>query len=168
MRRSKGRNAREVQFTKSMKLQTSKVDFLLNSNNKQRFIAMLADGLRESGVSVSECEADADVAVVQRAVEVSQNAAALVIGEDTDLIVYLLHYTKDNQITYLVSGKSLTGADAKKVWDISQIQSKIGSEVCLALPFLHSLLGCDTTSRLYSVGKSLALKKVLSTSNSPL
>ena len=46
-----------------------------------------------------------------------------------------------------------------KLWDIKHVKSKIGQEICDAILLIHALLGCDTTSRLYSIEKSVALQK---------
>jgi len=46
-----------------------------------------------------------------------------------------------------------------KVWDIQATCSVLGSNLCRHLPFLHALLGCDTTSRLFGIGKTVGLKK---------
>ena len=35
----------------------------------------------------------------------------------------------------------------------------IGLEVCNNILFLHAVLGCDTTSQLYGIGKGTSLKK---------
>ena len=40
----------------------------------------------------------------------------------------------------------------------------MGSELCLLLPFVHAVSGSDTTSRLYGVGKGVALRKLRSDS----
>ena len=63
-----------------------KADFLMNPVNKYRVINMLAVEPRQSGVRVVQYGV-ADVSFVKQAVEVS--AFACVIGEDTDLLVYL-------------------------------------------------------------------------------
>lgn len=34
------------------------------------------------------------------------------------------------------------------------------NEVCHLLPFVHAITGCDTTSRLFGIGKGIALKKL--------
>ena len=39
-------------------------------------------------------------------------------------------------------------------------QKTLGRHVCDKLLVAHGLLGCDATSRLYSIGKSAALKKL--------
>ena len=36
----------------------------------------------------------------------------------------------------------------------------LGSEVCLLLPFAHALAGCDTTSRLFGIGKGVDLRRL--------
>ena len=33
------------------------------------------------------------------------------------------------------------------------ITAKLGERFCLCLPALHSLMGCDTTSAIYKIGK---------------
>ena len=43
--------------------------------------------------------------------------------------------------------------------DIKHVKSKLGQETCDAILLIHALLGCDTTSRLYSIGKGVALQK---------
>ena len=37
----------------------------------------------------------------------------------------------------------------------------LGSQVCESMLFIHAISGCDTTSRLFSIGKGTALNKCL-------
>ena len=46
-----------------------------------------------------------------------------------------------------------------EVWDIHHTKSKIGTECTGVILAIHALLGCDTISRIHSVGKGEALKK---------
>ena len=48
-----------------------------------------------------------------------------------------------------------------KYADIGKIVEFLGKEVCLALPAIHSLTGCDTTSYFFRVGKCRTFKKIL-------
>lgn len=50
-------------------------------------------------------------------------------------------------------------ARGARVWHMKKVKEQLGREVCRNLPFLHAMTGCDTTSRLYGVGKATALKK---------
>jgi hypothetical protein len=43
--------------------------------------------------------------------------------------------------------------------DINAIRDKLGDEYARFLPVLHAISGCDTTSKLYGIGKVTVLKK---------
>ena len=51
----------EIIFGPETRLSCKKETFLSNPKNKQRFINMLADYLREEGVNVFQSQGDADV-----------------------------------------------------------------------------------------------------------
>ena len=42
---------------------------------------------------------------------------------------------------------------------MKKVKEQPGKEVCRNLLFLHATTGCDTTSRIYRVGKATVLKK---------
>ena len=46
-----------------------------------------------------------------------------------------------------------------RVWNITAIKEKLGLEICNNILFLHAILGCDTTSQLYGIGRGTSLKK---------
>lgn len=48
---------------------------------------------------------------------------------------------------------------SQRIWNIHRVKSALGSSMCLHLPFLHALLGCDTTSCLFKIGKAVIAKK---------
>ena len=87
LRRTKGLIGPKVNFVGSMPLKTKKEHFLSNCENKQRFIDILSSKLQEHGA-----ESDADLLIVQTAVDSAANSATTVVGEDTDLLVlFCLH-----------------------------------------------------------------------------
>ena len=45
-------------------------------------------------------------------------------------------------------------------WNIKLTKRILGECVCENIPFGHALLGCDTTSRVFGIGKGVALKKL--------
>ena len=45
-------------------------------------------------------------------------------------------------------------------WNIKYVQRVLGRAVCNTMLFAHAILGCDTTSRVFSMGKGLALKHI--------
>ena len=47
------------------------------------------------------------------------------------------------------------------MWDIQQLQQALGEDICQSLLFVQAITGCDTTLRLFGVGKgTLTLKKL--------
>jgi len=73
--------------------------------------------------------------------------------------VLLLHYASPSDGTklYFLSDKaSHTG-----VYDIKVMKQVTGSEICQSLLFLHAFTGCDTTSRIFGIGKKSALQKLI-------
>ena len=58
----------------------------------------------------------------------------------------------------LTKGKT---TNETKCSNIKCIKNCLGESICQRLLFAHAFLGCDTTSRLYGVGKGVALKQLL-------
>ena len=56
------------------------------------------------------------------------------------------------------------GGTTKKnrIWDIKVTQNDLGADICNNILFIHAILGWDTTSRLYGLGKGLSLKRFTS------
>ena len=50
---------------------------------------------------------------------------------------------------------------AFKVYDIKHLQEILGHDVCLQLMFIHAMTGCDTTSRIFTVGKNAVFQKLV-------
>ena len=50
--------------------------------------------------------------------------------------------------------------DHEKYVDIKMIVDRFGYEICLKLPHIHGMTGCDTRSYMFGVGKVKVLKKI--------
>ena len=157
-RRAKGKKGPTVSFTKEMNLTVAKDLFLSDQTNKQQFIKYLAQDLESAGCQVCHATADADVLIVQKAVDSSELHDTILVGDDTDLLVLALYHSKP-------SGHQLYFAPAPKknskqrVWDINQTKNDLGTFFCKHILFQHAILGCDTTSRLFGIGKGAIVKK---------
>ena len=102
---------------------------------------------------------DADHLIVKKAVELSETTDTILVGEDTDLLVLLLHYASQNtRKIFLCPEPRQNAMRRSKVWDIQLCQQALGSDVCESILYIHAILGCDTTSSLYGIGKGLSLK----------
>lgn len=164
VRRGKGLSSTKIQFTGITPCKTKKELFLANQDNKQKFLSFLGDKMQEAGCTVIHSAGDADLLIVKTALNYAQLQNVEVIGEDTDLLVLLCYYF-DRQAAnniFLRSDCRKTGGKAIKIWDIRATADILSESICSALPGFHSVTGCDTTSRLFGIGKGQALKKLIS------
>ena len=121
------------------------------------FINLLAAKLVEHDCIVRHASGDADRLIVMTAIEFSGVSDVIVVGEDTDLLVLLCYFAEPNtKRLFFISDRTQNS----KLWDIKQLQQTLGYRISNILPVIHSLTGCDTTSRLFGIGKGPALKKL--------
>ena len=52
-----------------------------------------------------------------------------------------------------------------RICDIQKTQQLLGYTTCHLLPFIHGFTNCDTTSRLFGISKSAAMKKLATCTN---
>ncbi|KAK6167145.1 hypothetical protein SNE40_021242 [Patella caerulea] len=122
---------------------------------------MLGIEIAKAGGQVVHANGDADLDIVLEAVNTSLIHSTTVIGEDTDLLVLLLYHLKhpvDSEKLYFRTDKE---AKHIKVYDIALIKQIMGERVCKRLLFLHAFTGCDTTSRIFRIGKSTAFSRLM-------
>jgi hypothetical protein len=161
--RSGGCIGAAVHFDDTMVLQTKKEVFLSNTENKQRFITMLGNRLETAGCCVHHANGDADLLIVEVAVACAAHIHTVVIADDTDILVLLIHHA--GRAKYNVWFKPNIKRESKKAqrcWNMTATRCHLGSTVCSCILFIHAVLGCDTTSRLYGIGKYKAVVKVKS------
>ena len=51
--------------------------------------------------------------------------------------------------------------DKQNVCNITVLKRLLGDDVCSDLLFIHAFSGCDTTSRIFGVGKKSVVQKVI-------
>lgn len=119
-----------------------KEHFLTVPSNKRGLIEMISCDLKRRGCTVIVAEDDADVDIVKSAISSSENQRTAVIGEDTDLLILLLHHASfENKDLYLRSDRS---CGRRQTYDIIKMKHALGQNVCLHLLFLHAFTGCDS------------------------
>ena len=160
-RRSKGKSGPIVQFTSNMPCTVRKDIFLSNKANKQKFITMLSTRLQQAGCTVLHATGDADVLTAQTAIASSYQYDTILVGDDTDLLILLCSQGKNTAFQlYFRPEAKLHSKKPSRCWDIKLLQQSLGKDVCDNILFIHGPLGCDTTSRLFGIGKSAAIKRV--------
>jgi len=147
-RRIGTKQAQGVQFHENMPLQMKKDEFLSNKENKQRFINLLGKHLEMAGCDVHHAKGDADLLIVKTALVVAKKGWTILVGSDTDLLVLLIHYTTKKHKNIYFQPQAKAGSPIRYL-DIKKLQKTLGEKVCRNILFLHAVLGCDTTSRLF-------------------
>lgn len=161
-RRTNGMTGSQIIFDSSTPFKSKKKDlFLSNVENYQNFIYLLSVHLEKSGCPVLHADDDADLLIVDTAVATGSASPIVVIGEDTDILVLLCYHdsTSDQNLYFMSDSK--TDAERRRIWNIANTRQVLGEEICQLLPFIHALSGCDATSHIYGVEKSVRLKKMM-------
>ena len=156
--RTRGKKGPTVSFTKEMCLTVSKELFLIAPQNKQCLIELLGEVLQEAGCEVFHAQADADVLIVQKAIESANSKDTVLVGDDSDLLVLLLYHLTSTSYNLFLAPEPKKNAK-QRVWNIKQAREDLGLFSCKHILFQHALMGCDTTSRLFGIGKGSILKK---------
>lgn len=141
-RRTGWKSATTVTFTDDMKL-TMKKDHFLKVN-----------------CQTCHLQADADLVIVQTAVESARRMNTLLIGDDTDLLILLCYY-REMDAHKLFFQPEPKANSRRRIWNMKVLKEKQGQDVCNNLLFIHAILGCDTTSHIHGIGKGASLKKFL-------
>lgn len=162
MRRCNRVTSADVAVREEVFVSVARDRFLNNEQNKSALIELLAAHLQHSGTRVQRAPADADVLIVQTAIARAEaGATAVVIGEDTDLLVLLIALMPKGLKCHLF----MPGRSGKpgKVYDIAKLQDSLQDLGDLLL-FFYAMTGCDTTSALHMRGKIKTWNKFKNTS----
>lgn len=158
-KRRNGKTGRKVLFFPSMTLTLKKQEFLANNENKQRFINLLGEGLELAGFQVHNAQGDADVLIAKTAVMGALNHKTVLVGDDTDLLILLLYHFQEGELYFMSEPKKLSSS-GRRFLNIGHARDVLGDDVSSNILFAHAILGCDTTSRVYGIGKGVALRLI--------
>jgi hypothetical protein len=132
-------------------------DFLSIKRNKDRLIKMLLPKMNAMNIKAKQVQGDADFDIVMAAIEAAEQHRVIVFGEDTDLLILLLHHA--SVVSHPITFRPFTIASPKtRIWNITAAKLALGDSICLHLLFVHAFSGCDTTSNFFSHGKTVALR----------
>jgi len=130
---------------------------LSREKNKSDMIALISTELTKRGCRDIQSPGDADVDIVKTTVERSGYCSTTLVGEDTDLLILLLHYSRtDNEIIYFRSDANKQSKE-HRVYKITLLKETLGDDVCNELLF-EAYSGCDSTSRIFGIGKKSAFR----------
>ena len=73
----------------------------------------------------------------------------------------LLYYAKGDTIALYFKSDRTKLDGSFKLYDINRLKDILGHDLCSQLLFIHAMTGCDTTSRIFGVGKNSAFQKLV-------
>ena len=154
---------RTMDFTRDMVMKSKKEDLLSNKDKKQRFIRMLGQSLEHVGCETRHAKGDAYVLIVETTVQSAMSCETTLVGDDMDLLVILCFHVKGDSCEVFFKPEVRSGTKkSPRCWNIKYVQRVLGRAVFHNILFAHAILGGDTTSRVFSMGKGLALKHIRS------
>ena len=120
--------------------------------------------LQLAGCLTEHAEEDADLLIAQTAVQSAATKNTVLVADDTDLVILLCYLRRSRWLRLVHAVFDAGGGTTKKnrIWDIKVTQNELSADICNNILFIHAILGCDTTSRLYGLGKGLSLKRFTS------
>ena len=133
-----------------------------DSQNKQRFVNLLDEYIQRHGCVVHHSRGDADLLIVTTALQRAKLTTTALVGDATDLTVLLCFYVDMEAHDLFMYSQSKSRSHISRVWNIKSVREKLGCNVCEAILCIRAVGGCDTTSRLYGIGKGTPLKKYAS------
>ena len=149
-----------VNFTADMEFSGKNENFLSRDKNKEGMITLISTELTKRGCRVIQASGDADIDIVKATVDCSQLCSTTLVGEDTDLLILLLYYAgTENEAIYFRSDTKQSKEN--KVYNINLLKQVLGDDLCNELLFIHAYTGCDSTSRIFGIGKKSAFHKLV-------
>ena len=115
------------------------------------------------GCQTRHTKGDTDVLIVEITVQSAMSCKTTLVGDDTDLLVLLCFHVKEDSCEVFFKIEIMSGTKKNpRCWNIKYVQRVLGRVVCNNLLFARAILGCDTTYRVFIIGKGLALKHIRS------
>ncbi|KAJ8043553.1 hypothetical protein HOLleu_10691 [Holothuria leucospilota] len=152
----------DINVSEDSNVTCNKESFLKNNYNKQQLIKLISDSLKVSGFNTKICDGDADTEIVKEALcSAGDGNKVAVYADDTDIVVLLIYHWRPNLgriyfCTKVSQKKKATGlvkTEPEERYSIEELARAVGDDRKLIL-FVHAWGGCDTVSRIHSIGKT--------------
>ncbi len=115
---------------------------------------------RVAGFDFCSSKRDADAVIAQTAVSAALKPRAVLVGDDTNLLVLLLYHYQQG-VLYFMSEPKTSSSSSQRFLNMQ--------EMCWVTMFattsyfVHAMLDCGTTSRLFGAGEEVSLHLVQGT-----
>ena len=126
-----------MKFSLNSKLSMNKDKFLLNKENKQAFIECLTTYMNSKNITAIQSSGDADTLVVSTAIAACSSTNVVVIGEDTDILILLIHHyvnSNANDIFFMTD----KNVKEKKIWNIRHVKNNLPDKIVDCILPIHA------------------------------
>ena len=130
-------------FTVDMTLTMKKETFLSNRQNKQRFIFMLSEELQKKNCETHQASGDADLLIVQKAVQPANITNTVLVGDDTDPLILLCYHASLESHDLFFCPEPKKNTKEPHIWNIKPTKKMLGTDICKHILFLHAVLGIE-------------------------
>ena len=97
---------------------------------------------------------------MQTALTSAAKHETVLVGDDADLLVLLIYHAKNVKHNVFFRPETRRASQkGNRCWNITAMRALLGSVVTNNIMFMHAILGCGTTSGVYSLGKKLSISK---------
>ena len=150
----------KVEIGNEIKVTMNKAAFLSNDFNKMDLL--MTSELIAGRNTVEQSTDDADTMTVSAALETALiRKTVTVFGNDTGLIIMLLHHWNEEMADILVRSEyTIKGGKQLKQLSITEATSMLSVTVLQHLLFIRAFDGCDTTSAIHDKGKGATLRLI--------
>jgi hypothetical protein len=110
-----------------------KDEFLANTTHKQKLINMLSAYLQKTNWLAYHAPGDADLLIVQIAVDYATTRNTVLIGDDTDLLILLIYHTNLESYDLFCQPEPKKSTRPPRIWSIKAVKQNLGSSVCMGV-----------------------------------
>ena len=100
---------------------------------------MLSRYLQQANCQVYHSTADADLLIVNKAVESSRTMDTVLVGDDTDLLILLCHHAELDAFDLFFQPEPRANSTKRRSWNVKSVKEKLRQEICRHILFIHAI-----------------------------
>ena len=101
---------------------------------------MLSTKLVQNNCKTYHASGDADLLIVQKAVETASTVDTVLIGDDNDLLILLIYHASLDSHNLFLKPEPKKNTKNSRVWNIRAVKQHLGPDICRQTLSLHAIL----------------------------
>ena len=100
---------------------------------------MLSRLFQQANSQVCHLTADADLLIVNKAVESSRTMDTVLVGDDTDLLILLCHHAELDAFDLFFQPEPRANSTKRRSWNVKSVKEKLRQEICRHILFIQAI-----------------------------